>query len=488
MANIVLIYPATGLDIRKVSVWLPLSVLQVAAVLTQDYDVVIVDQRVDDAWKETLRRVITGETLCVGISSMTGTQIRGALAAAAAVRELRPSVPIVWGGNHPTLAPDSTARHPLVDIVVMGEGEVTFRKLVEALEKGTNWRALPDLAFESDGAVVRNGTGTDPQRFVDPATWPPLPYHLLDIEEYISGPVIFGRKLRALPYLGSRGCPHECAFCCQPILSKRRWRRQPPEMVSQRTSALVEKFRLDAIEFHDEEFFVDRHRGALLAEMIGGRFEWYVQTRMDDLLAMNLTPLYRNGLRVVQPGLETGSPRILELIRKGETVAMFHEANRKLAGSGIRPTYNFMMGFPGETIEDVTETVDLALALLDENPEASVAGFYVFVPYPGAELYALAVRDGFREPETLEGWSAFNRQHLESPWIQEHRDLFEMLLFSSKFIDGARLKRTFQGKPLHTAAIAALSARYRRRWRRHDFRKTLDIDLLAFAVRRIFKW
>lgn len=488
MATIVLIYPATGLDIRKVSVWLPLSVLQIAATLVEDYDVVIVDQRVDDTWKATLRRVVTDETLCVGISSMTGTQIRGALAVAAEVREIHPTVPLVWGGNHPTLAPDSTARHPLVDIVVMGEGEVVFRKLVEALEKGTDWRALPDIAFEKDGEVVKNGTGTDPQRFVDPATWPPLPYHLLDIEEYISGPMIFGRKLRSLPYIGSRGCPHECAFCCQPIFSKRRWRQQPPEMVYQRTSALMEKYRLDAIEFHDEEFFVDRRRGALLAGLIGGRFDWYVQTRMDDLLALDLEMLYRSGLRVVQPGLETGSPRILDMIRKGETVEMFHEANRRLAGSGIHATYNFMMGFPGETIADVTDTVDLALTLLDENPNACVAGFYVYVPYPGAELYALAVRDGFNEPQTLEDWSVFNRQHLGSPWIQQHRDLFEMLLYSSKFIGGSRLRSTFQGRPFHTLAITALSAFYRRRWRKHDFRKTPEIDLLAFAARKIFRW
>ncbi len=488
MSRVVLVYPSTGLDLRGLSVWLPLSVLNVASTLAPDFDVAIVDQRIDAAWPETLRRLLGSETLCVGVSSMTGTQLKGALAAAQVVREVDPGIPLVWGGNHATLVPISTARHPLVDIVVMGEGERTFRRLVEALEKKADWRAIPSLAYRDGDRVERNGTGTEPDGFVDPAAQPPLPYHLVDIESYISGPAIFGRPLRALPYISSQGCPYSCSFCCQPVLSRRRWRRQPPELVLERTLALKERYALDAIEFHDEEFFVDRKRGARIAEMIGGAYEWYVQTRMDDLLALDLAALHRHGLRVVQPGLETGSPRILELIRKEETVEQFLEANRRLAGSGIRATYNFMMGYPTETIEDLTATVDLALALIEANPGASIAGFYVYVPYPGAELFERAVADGFREPETIEAWSAFNRQHLESPWIQDRRKTLEMLLYTSKFIDGTRLKRTFQGNPLYGAALSLLSSFYRRRWKRHDFRHSLDIDLIAFAARRIFNW
>ena len=140
MANVVLIYPSTGLDIKDVSVWLPLSVLHVASNLVKDYDVVIVDQRIDENWKSKLSAALGQETLCVGISSMTGTQIKGGLSAAQYVRELAPELPIVWGGNHPTLVPHSTVMHPLVDIVVLGEGEITFRRCVEALERGEETR------------------------------------------------------------------------------------------------------------------------------------------------------------------------------------------------------------------------------------------------------------------------------------------------------------------------------------------------------------
>jgi radical SAM superfamily enzyme YgiQ (UPF0313 family) len=209
---------------------------------------------------------------------------------------------------------------------------------------------------------------------------------------------------------------------------------------------------------------------------------------MDDLLRLDLDMLERNGLRVVQPGLETGSPRILEMIKKQETLDDFYRANKKLARTGIKSTYNFMMGYPTETDEDLIATVNLAMRLLDENPNASVSGMYVFVPYPGSELYDLAVEDGFQPPQTLEGWAVFNRQHLDTPWIQDRKKKLEMLLYSSKFIDGQRLKNSYPGNLLVRIIIGAMSSMYRWRWRRHWFTKTPDIAALAFAARRAFNW
>lgn len=488
VADVVLVYPTTGLDIKNLSVWLPLSLLNLASTLVPDYEVAIIDQRLGADWQERLRAAITDRTLCIGISSMTGTQIKGGLAAAAIARAARPEVPLVWGGVHPTLVPEITLRHPLVDIVVLGEGELTFRRLVEALERKEEWRGIPNLGFLRDGEPVTNGNGIRGHDFLDPATLPPLPYHLLDIEPYISGPLIFGRKLRALPYISSSGCPYNCAFCCQPVLSHGRWRKQPAEMVLERTLSLKEKYRLDAIEFHDEEFFVDHKRGERIAGLIAGQYEWYVQTRMDDLLKLDLGRLESAGLRVVHPGIETGSPRILQMIRKDETVETFLEANRRLAATGITATYNFMMGYPTETEEDLTATVDLALRLLDDNPRCYIAGFYVYVPYPGADLFRAALAEGFNAPESLEGWAAFNRQHLASPWIQDRKAMLEMLMFTSKFIDGKRINKSFGRVPLVSTAVSLLSHHYRRRWRRHDFAKTADIGLLAAAARGFFGW
>ncbi|MFI5361366.1 MAG: B12-binding domain-containing radical SAM protein [Elusimicrobiota bacterium] len=481
MAQIVLVYPITGLDVRGLSVWLPLSVLAVASGVADAYDVVIVDQRVDSDWRGSLRSALGADTLCVGVSSMTGAQIRHGLEAARLVRESAPDVPIVWGGNHPTLAPAQTAEHSLVDIVVIGEGEKTFRALVDALKAGTDWRRVPNIAYKADGGAVVSGDAYD---FVNPEEMPELPYHLVDVEEYLAGRALFGRPVRSLPFITSFGCPYACTFCCQPVLSNRSWRRMSPELAARRASALADRYGLDAIEFHDEEFFVDRRRGMRIAERIGGAFSWYVQTRMDDLLAMDLAALEKNGLSAVQPGLESGSDRILKLVRKQETVAQYRAANEALARTGIHTTFNFMMGFPTETPEDLNATVDLALELLDANPNARVSGFYVFVPYPGSELYDLAIKEGFVAPAGLEDWSLYSRQHIAAPWLRDRRPL-EFLMLTSKLIDGKRLSKALPPYLLPGTILPRVARRYRRRWEKHDYSPPWDFPLLSLASRLI---
>ncbi len=480
MADVILVYPVTGLDVRGVTVWLPLSVLTVASTLTDDYEVAIVDQRTDPDWRGAISKHLTRDTLCVGISSMTGTQIRYGLKAAEWTRQNAPDLPIVWGGNHPTLLPEQTARHTLVDIVVMGEGEVTFRRLVDAFKAGRDWKAVSNIAFKTGDEVAVQGAGYD---FVDPGASPELPYDLIDVENYVSGNLLFGHKVRSLPFITSSGCPYGCTFCCQPVLSNRKWRRMDPDQVAARTLALKERYRLDAIEFHDEEFFVDRKRGAMIAERIGGAFDWYAQTRMDDLLDIDLARLERCGMRSLQLGLESGSNRVLAMVKKQETAEQYRAANAALARTGIQATYNFMMGFPTETEEELRATVSLVLELTASNPNAYVAGFYVFVPYPGSALYDLALANGFRPPESLEGWNRFNRHNISAPWIEDKSHM-EFLMVTSKLIDGRRLRSGLGAPRLANEFLDLLSRRYRSRWEAHALAMTWDAKLLSLFTRR----
>jgi anaerobic magnesium-protoporphyrin IX monomethyl ester cyclase len=487
LADIVLFYPETGLDLKRVSIWLPLSVLSVASVLTPEFEVALVDQRVDPHWKRSLRREITARTLCAGISSMTGTQISNGLKAARAIREMAPELPIVWGGIHPTLLHQQTAAHPLVDLVVVGEGETTFLNLVRALagqgaRRDGSWRDCTGIAWRHNDEVVCRPPA--PGEFLDLDRLPELPYGLVEVERYVQGKLFFGRNTRSLPFIGSRGCPHECTFCCQPVLSGRRKREMSAGRVVSQVLELARRFGLDAIDFYDEEFFSNVGRGMEIAEAIGGQFDWYVQTRMDDLLRLDLGRLEHCGLKAVQPGLESGSPRILEMIKKRETVEDFLEGNRRLARTGIRPVYNFMMGFPSETMEELHRSLDLAITILQENPHAEIASFYMYVPYPGSELYSEALRNGFAEPSSLEGWALYKRSHLDTPWTAPHRARYGQVLVTSKCIDGRRwVKVMGDSRPARMVA-GWLSRRYRERWRSRKLDPTWDIRLLSAIVPR----
>ena len=134
MPDVILIYPRTLWDIKNVTTRLPLATLYIGTVLREHgFAVQVIDQRVDENWPSTLRDALRERPLWVGISSMTGRQIHWGLQSAQIVRDVDPAIPIVWGGVHPTILPDQTLAHPLVDLVAVGEGEITALELSQAL-------------------------------------------------------------------------------------------------------------------------------------------------------------------------------------------------------------------------------------------------------------------------------------------------------------------------------------------------------------------
>ena len=129
----ILLYPKTGLDLGS-TVAPPHALLTVAApMLKAGYAVKLLDQRVERITEDVLRPLISSDLLAVGISTMTGTQVAFSLMLAKMIRAVAPNVPIVWGGCHPSVTPEQTLSHPLVDIVAVGEGDYTLLDIVEAL-------------------------------------------------------------------------------------------------------------------------------------------------------------------------------------------------------------------------------------------------------------------------------------------------------------------------------------------------------------------
>ena len=113
MDKVILIYPQTGWDIKGVSISLPLSLLYLANPLDKgNLKVKIIDQRVNKRdWENILSRELKDKPICVGISSMTGFQIKGGLKASQIVKRLSPQTKVVWGGVHPSLLPEQTLKN-----------------------------------------------------------------------------------------------------------------------------------------------------------------------------------------------------------------------------------------------------------------------------------------------------------------------------------------------------------------------------------------
>ena len=155
LGKVLLLYPTTGMDVFGINVGLPLSCLYLGTVLERaGYRVEIVDERVTRSFEADVARSIREERpVLVGISSMTGMQISGGLNAAQAIREVDPRLPIVWGGVHPTLCPDSTLKDELCYFVVKGEGEITLVELADCLRQGDDPDLVPGVGFKKNGEL-----------------------------------------------------------------------------------------------------------------------------------------------------------------------------------------------------------------------------------------------------------------------------------------------------------------------------------------------
>ncbi len=436
--KIVLAYPSVGSEAKGMSIYPPLSVLYLASNL-RDFSVKIFDQRVDKPEKFDL--LLNENPICVGISTMTGIQIKYALELAEKTK--KKNIPTVFGGVHPTIFPEQTLEDPRVDYVIKGEGETAFRNLVESLAEGKK----PDSLIKDQKADFKKS--------------PLLPYELVDIENYVHTVAVEGRSL---PFLFSRGCPYGCTFCCNPILSHRKWETMEVDTAASQLETLVEKYSLDSISFLDENLAVNPRILNSLAKEINGKFKWFMQARANSLLNYDLKFLEKMGAWRFSCGLESGSNRILEGIKKEENVEEYIESNRRLSKTNINPWYNYIIGFPDEELKDLKATVNLALQILDENPNAINNTFAMLVPYPGTEIFEDYLNKDLI-PKKLEDWKEFGRYNFAPGFYSpEMVSLYKKIYFSSKFT-GKKFLRSFPEDQELKDYTAVLTDK----WKRFDF-------------------
>jgi anaerobic magnesium-protoporphyrin IX monomethyl ester cyclase len=438
MARVVLLHPHPGPKDRDCQI-LPLGILYVAApLIAQGYDVSTLDQRKDPQWQETLRGYISDpETVCVGISTMTGPQIAHGLEMAGVVREARPKLPIVWGGVHPSLLPEQTAAHPLVDIACFGEGETVFPPLVAALKAGSDWRSLPGLAYkDGQGKVVKTAEPGVP----DLDQIPPIPYHLFDLQQY---KVSMLRSGPSLPMVTSRGCRFRCAYCYIQEFFKRTWRGLAPEKVVAEFKRLIREYDAEGVFLLDDFFFQNRKRAAeILQGLIDNdiRVNLYNANCRADFLYRSddayLKLMFDAGIKTLFVGTESGSDITLKAMKKDITTQQVLQVNQRLAKVGIKAVYSFMAGMPGETESEVRETLAFMLRLKRENPGALLYKVCLFVPFPGTEYFDRAVEMGCKFPDSFEGWGQFDYNHVNLSYLTPgFKDFLHRAEEISAFID-----------------------------------------------------
>ena len=433
MKTIIMIYPKVGLDIKGSSIFLPLSILYPLSKFTE-YNLKVIDQRIEENWKEKVRELLDKDIICVGISFMSGSQIKYGLEIIDFIKEISSKTKIFVGEVNPSLLPEQTIEEKNIDFVVIGEGEETFYDLVKSLDCGKDLRKVKGLCFKEDGKIIK----TEERPFVKLENLPKELYSLINIKDYYLS--WFSSK-KSLSLLTGRGCPHRCAFCYNKAFNKMMWR---PLETKEMIKGVKEIINLggETIEILDDNFFTNIKRikdfcQELKRDKIDIKF--VANCRVDDLAKFDddmLNTLRDCGFIEFYVGVESGSDKTLNKIKKDITTEQIFLADEKLRKANINPIYSFMAGFPGEEYDDIKKTIDTMLRLLEMNPNASLTGLKIFTPFPGTELYEECKKLGFKSPKTFKEWGSFNYNSIEYSWRTKKEDkLLEKLSYMTYFLD-----------------------------------------------------
>lgn len=372
---------------------LPFGIGALASILDRDgVPVTIVNDGITPVTPALLKELAARERSrpVFGLTSLTLQAYRAKEIHAMIRREL-PDAAVVVGGIHAAAMPEEFLDAGF-DHVFAGEADLVITELATRLAEGAAIKDMPGVVYrDAAGKVVRNR----PAPFIDLKDLPPFPYHLFQehIGHYDLGAV-----------LSSRGCPYGCIFCSQRSLTGVRYRSRPLEHVLAELDIVVERYGKNFITFFDDNFVVNRQRveelcRALAAPKYAGRVQFMCQMRGDAATEDILSLLKDAGFVALSFGIETGSERMAEFIKKGETVEQNAGAVRLAHARGFKTLGTFIIGFPTETDEERQQTLRLAMSL-----PLDVLRINIAIPYPGTPLFEM-IKDRLT---ISEGWGNFN--------------------------------------------------------------------------------
>ena len=405
---------------RSIEAAPPLALLALAPIAEQrGLTVDIVDSTIEPRYRERIVEQLD-DAVCVGISIVTGPMIIEAIEVAKAVKAARPDVPVILGGWHPSTLAEQSLKAPYIDVVVRGQGELTFGEILDRFLAGGTLEGVRGCSYRTaDGEIVHNL----PRPTVNISELPAKAYHLVDLEPYATL-----TRRRWIYYTSSHGCPYDCSFCSNASLYGRAWNALPAERVVDEVVELAQRFRLDIVDIVDDNFLVDRQRGVDIARGIirsGVKFDWFIQTTANFLLRSSdedVRLLRESGLCRVFIGAESGSEDVLRSVNKAQFqgTKVLYDVSEKCYRAGIRCTFSLIFALPDETDADQRRTLAMVREITGRFPNTEFHS-NIYTPYPGAPNFQRALKMGLSEPKSLEEWADFYPKFQRLPWVDEKR-------------------------------------------------------------------
>lgn len=414
---------------------IPNSILQVGASIYDVYEFVFVDGNLEnDPWEKINTYFETGQFKYFCSTVMPGPQLKQAIPFTKKIKENYPDAITIWGGYFASNQYKVCIESSFVDYIINGPGDVAFPSLIEALENNNldSILTIKNVIFKNEeGEIIK----TAKEALLNQNTLPKLPYKHLDsfysLENYLSK-TFLGKN--TFSYHSSLGCPFTCSFCAVVPIYNGRWKAKSAETVYADVKYFKDKYNIEAIEFHDNNFFTSRKRVVEFSELIkNDGVSWWGEGRIDtinkysdeDLLLMK-----EAGCKMIFLGAETGNDEILKQMNKGgtQTGETIKEFVKRIRPIGIIPELSFVLGMPAETPEKVMAQIEWDINFIKEikelNPDAEII-IYLYSPVAteGSELYEQIQKAGFSFPKSLEdwldpAWENFDlRKNPLTPWL-----------------------------------------------------------------------
>ncbi|MFQ5985730.1 MAG: B12-binding domain-containing radical SAM protein [Thermoplasmata archaeon] len=300
-------------------------------------------------------------------------------------------IPVIAGGPDPSSDPNVYLRSGLVNVVARGEGEVSAVNLGRYyLESSpSDLQDIPGLSVRENSGILH----TDDQPYIEDLDLVPYPARdLMDWPAYEATTRRF-HGVSQLTIMTARGCPFQCTWCCKPIFGARYRHRSPGNVVGEILEVKT-RYGPGMVRFADDILTINRRKFMELADEIeraGAQIPFECLTRVDLVDKEVLQRLVDIGCRKILYGVESGSQRVLDSMKKGIKVQEVHEISRLTRALGMEQYWFLIYGYPPEDIHDLRLTIDMVRRLQPDD-----YGITVAYPLPQTEFYDL-VRHSMQE-------------------------------------------------------------------------------------------
>ncbi|MBA7609979.1 Anaerobic magnesium-protoporphyrin IX monomethyl ester cyclase [subsurface metagenome] len=337
----------------------------------------------------------------VGITSPTPA-MKHVSKIAEIAKKINPKCIVIVGGPHPSACPEETTRIPNIDFAVIGEGELTLLELINAIKsKEDSFTHIDGVAYKLDDRIII----TNRRAGIENLDTIPFPARdLLNLKLYHSAPTKrVSSSESSTPILAGRGCPYNCIHCISNLIWQRRYRTRSPKNVVDEIEQCVNKYNLTEFNFYDDSFTLLEDHVINICQEVRKRklnISWLCMGRVDAISRNMIAEMRKAGCKRIAFGVESGSQEVLKLMRKNITLDQVSKAIKITKDEGIEVHASFMLGNIGETRETIEKTIKFAKELHLDN-----ATFFITTPYPGTDLYNIALKKGYITQDTK--WEDF---------------------------------------------------------------------------------